>query len=123
MAIVLSMACLAGFTTPLIAGTVVAWGDNTDGQTTVPSGLGGVTAIAGGAYHSLALKSDGTVVAWGNPSSVPGDLSGVTAIAAGGFHSLALKSEAPTAILLSSTSVLVNQPAEVRAVSTRAVVS
>src|SRR5450759_3264757 len=33
------------------------------GQTTIPAGLSGVTAIAGGGNHSLALKSDGTVVA------------------------------------------------------------
>ncbi len=31
----------------------------------MPSGLSGVTAIAAGDYHSLALKGDGTVVAWG----------------------------------------------------------
>ncbi len=53
-----------------------------------------VPAIAAGGAHSLALKSDGTVVAWGDNSagqrSVPSGLSGVTALAAGGFHSLAL---------------------------------
>jgi hypothetical protein len=68
-------------------GTVVAWGVNDYGQTTVPAGLSGVTAIAAGIYHSLALKSDGTVVAWGlnnyGQSTVPAGLSGVTAIAAG----------------------------------------
>jgi len=42
--------------------TVIAWGSNGVGQTTVPSGLSGVIAIAA---HSLALKSDGTVIAWG----------------------------------------------------------
>jgi alpha-tubulin suppressor-like RCC1 family protein len=59
-----------------------------------------VTAIAAGTYHSLALKSDGTVVAWGcgrgvdlGQCSVPAGLSGVTAIAAGSYHSLALKSD------------------------------
>ena len=31
----------------------------------VPPGLSGVTAIAAG-YHNLALKNDGTVVAWGD---------------------------------------------------------
>jgi len=66
-------------------------------QTEVPAGLSGVKAIAGGGYHSLALKGDGTVVGWGgdnfHESEVPAGLSGVTAIAAGGFHSLALRSD------------------------------
>ena len=39
-------------------GTVVGWGDNSYGQATVPGGLANVTAVAGGPYHSLALKSD-----------------------------------------------------------------
>ncbi|HMX29772.1 MAG TPA: RCC1 domain-containing protein, partial [Blastocatellia bacterium] len=43
-------------------GTVVAWGNNVSGQTTIPGGLSNVTAIAAGDFHSLALKSDGTVV-------------------------------------------------------------
>ena len=44
---------------------MVAWGDNDYGQCNVPAGLSGVVAVAAGAYHSLALKADGTVVAWG----------------------------------------------------------
>jgi alpha-tubulin suppressor-like RCC1 family protein len=78
-------------------GTVVAWGNNTEGQTTVPVGLSGVMSIAAGWQHSLALKSDGTVVAWGDnteyQSTVPDGLNGVIAIAAGWQHSLALKSD------------------------------
>ena len=35
------------------------------GRWDVPAGLTGVVAISAGAYHSLALKSDGTVVTWG----------------------------------------------------------
>jgi alpha-tubulin suppressor-like RCC1 family protein len=105
-------------------GTVVrAWGGNLYGQlgnptsgnsSNVPvavSGLKGVKAISAGgdfgaADHSLALKTDGTVVAWGSNdegqlgngdntfsnSNVPVkviNLSGVTGIAAGGHHSLA----------------------------------
>ena len=49
-------------------GTVVAWGNNDQGQSTVPSGLSGVVAISAGSYHSLALKNDGTVVTWGYAS-------------------------------------------------------
>ena len=82
---------------------VVIWGDNsgnnTAGQTYVPSGLSViVTDIAAGGYHGLALKSDGTVAAWGGlnnygETDVPAGLTDVTAIAAGYDHSLALKSD------------------------------
>jgi alpha-tubulin suppressor-like RCC1 family protein len=121
-------------------GTVVGWGNNGSGQlgtgsstTYISSGdyrpvavsvLSGssaldgkrVVAIAAGAYHSLALCSDGTVVAWGaNDSGQLGDTTTtqrnfpvvvnavcgvsalygrtVTAVAAGGYHSLALCSD------------------------------
>ena len=52
--------------------------------------------MSAGHNNSLALKSDGTVVACGNnalgQTNVPADLKGVVAIAAGGEHNLALKS-------------------------------
>jgi alpha-tubulin suppressor-like RCC1 family protein len=80
---------------------VVAWGCNASGgdwgQCSVPNGLTGVTAIAAGGAHSLALKRDGTVVAWGcrgvdtGECGVPSGLSGVTAIAASTADSLAVK--------------------------------
>ena len=68
-----------------VGGTVVAWGGNAYGQSTVPGGLSGVTAIAAGLDHSLALMSDGTVVAWGGnddgqaPPRWPGDVSAIAA--------------------------------------------
>ncbi|WP_294222193.1 tandem-95 repeat protein [Prosthecobacter sp.] len=114
-------------------GTVAAWGNNSYGQlgnnsttqSAVPVAvdvngvLSGktVVAIAAGAYHSVALCSDGTVVAWGDnqggalgnntaiASGVPvavdvsGVLSGktVTAISAGYYHSLVLCSDGTVA--------------------------
>jgi alpha-tubulin suppressor-like RCC1 family protein len=63
----------------------------------VPAGLNNVIAVAAGAAFSLALKADGTVVAWGDNSAgqlnVPGGLAGVMAIDTGDFHCLALKTD------------------------------
>ena len=78
-------------------GTVVAWGHNHVGEARVPAGLTGVTAIAAGNSHTVALKSDGTVVLWGfnicsyRDREAIADLSGVVAIAAGSYHGVALK--------------------------------
>jgi len=78
-------------------GTVVAWGYNLNGQSTVPTNPSGVVAIDGGESHSLALKLDGTVIAWGGNSygqaTVPTNLTGVIAIASGDYHCLALKED------------------------------
>jgi hypothetical protein len=61
----------------------------------IPVHLSGLTAVSAGESHALALKNDGTVVAWGDnlsgQSTPPKGLKNVEAIAAGGFHSLALK--------------------------------
>ena len=69
--------------------------------TALVSGLGGNElngqTIAAGHEHSLAIKEDGTVVAWGSNTSgqcnVPRRLIDVVAIEAGGSHSLALKED------------------------------
>ena len=79
------------------SGYPVAWGDNTDGESVVPSGLARVVSVAAGTHFSLALKSDGTVAAWGENSTgqttVPEGLSNVVAIAAGDSHTLVLRSD------------------------------
>ena len=73
---------------------MVAWGLNWYGQTTVPSELNNVVAIAAGGEHCLTLTAEGCVVAWGSneeswdgrwsgQATVPGGLSNVVAIAAG----------------------------------------
>ncbi len=75
-------------------GTVVGMNTNDPfGRTTVPIGLSGVTAISMGIYNSLAVKTGGTVVAWGASwgTNVPADLSGVKSIATGEFNAVALK--------------------------------
>jgi alpha-tubulin suppressor-like RCC1 family protein len=72
---------------------VVAWGDNTDGETNVPAAATNVLAVAAGDEYSLALKSDGTVIAWGKTTPVPTGLSNVVAIAAGRGQNLALKND------------------------------
>jgi alpha-tubulin suppressor-like RCC1 family protein len=78
-------------------GTVVAWGLNDFGQSTVPAGLSGVVAISAAGNRTLALKNDGTVVAWGQndygQSVVPAGLSEVGAIAAGPHHTFALRND------------------------------
>jgi alpha-tubulin suppressor-like RCC1 family protein len=115
-------------------GDVYAWGDNFQGQlgnnspasSNVPVQVHGagdvgfltdVVDIAAGSAHGLAVKSDGTVWAWGydgfgqlgdsashagNLSRLPvqvegvggtGFLSGVSSVAGGGLHSLALKTD------------------------------
>lgn len=73
---------------------VIAWGENSSGQTNVPGGLSDVAALAAGAAYSVALQADGTVVAWGYspPSQIPfpAASSNLAGIAAGDFHTLAL---------------------------------
>ncbi|WP_018588460.1 Ig-like domain repeat protein [Salinispora arenicola] len=110
-------------------GTMLAWGGNGsgqlgDGSTTssstpvavdLPAGTT-VTAVAGGAGHSLALTSTGTMLAWGFNTSgqlgdgttsnrsipiatdLPADTT-ITAIAGGSFHSLAIVPSASTTTL------------------------
>ncbi len=89
-------------------GTVAGWGSNLGNQhftgsdydeffvteqATPPADLSGVTALAAGALHSLALRADGTPIGWGSwefddefPSPAPRDsaaITGVQAIAGG----------------------------------------
>ena len=78
-------------TTPVLCPvSFVAWGENRAGQATPPAGLSNVFAIAAGYYQSLAIKTDGTLVGWGDGSVSPPALTGVVAIACGQAQSMAL---------------------------------
>jgi alpha-tubulin suppressor-like RCC1 family protein len=91
--------------------TVIGWGYNRHGEATgipTPSSpymstgqvmvagqvISNVIAIAAGFTYSLALKNDGTVVAWGTntdgEATIPPAVSNVVAISAGFYQSLAI---------------------------------
>jgi alpha-tubulin suppressor-like RCC1 family protein len=74
---------------------VVAMGYNDFHQCDVYSWTG-IVQIAGGGFHTVGLKSDGTVVAMGRSSAEQldvGDWTGIVQIAAGGFHTVGLKTD------------------------------
>jgi alpha-tubulin suppressor-like RCC1 family protein len=76
-------------------GTMMGWGNDQNGQATAQPGL--FRAVATGNFHSLALRDDGSLLAWGLTSygapllTVPSG-NDFVAIAAGWSHSLALRS-------------------------------
>jgi hypothetical protein len=55
-------------------GSIVAWGDNSSGQTNVPSPNSGFVGVAVGYGHSDGLKDDGAIVAWGHNFEGDGDV-------------------------------------------------
>jgi alpha-tubulin suppressor-like RCC1 family protein len=79
------------------AGLIVAWGDNSGGQTNAPNSIADAVALAGGDYHSLALLQNGTLVAWGydgdGQTVVPTDTLRFVSIAAGASHNLAVRDD------------------------------
>jgi alpha-tubulin suppressor-like RCC1 family protein len=116
----------------LASQTVMAWGENEDGELgdgsiarrqetpVAVSDLSGVTAIAAGGEHSLALLSNGSVATWGEnkygelgngtsgaPSDTPVLVSGlaeVKGIAAGGSHDIVYSEPPPSVTSLNPTS-------------------
>jgi alpha-tubulin suppressor-like RCC1 family protein len=84
-------------------GKVVAWGENSYGQTNVPSDLAvvrdvtsplRVVMLAAGMNHTLALRANGSVVAWGSDDysqvTATATWANVVQITAGARHSMAL---------------------------------
>ncbi|MDB6112919.1 MAG: hypothetical protein JWR69_4669, partial [Pedosphaera sp.] len=108
---------------------VVAWGAGTNGilsqpnyaQSVVPPGMTNVVGLAGGLYHSIALRANGQVAAWGagtnnllqlpyyGQSIVP-PIGSVVAVAGGGYHTLALRGDGTIAAWGAGTNNLQSSP-------------
>ncbi|HUR59478.1 MAG TPA: hypothetical protein VM029_17305 [Opitutaceae bacterium] len=109
-------------TVPAAPPNVVAtWGGNQNfldvpnAITYPPFDLTGVAAIAAGTSHVLALKSNGTVTAWGDnvfaQATVPTISDIVTSIAAGGNYSGAVKRDGTIQLWGSVTNGVTTPPA------------
>jgi hypothetical protein len=75
------------------AGSIIGWGDQV-----VVAGLSGpFTQVAAGGEHSLGLRADGSIVAWGlndyGQANVPAPNADFIGVAAGARHSVGLKSD------------------------------
>ena len=72
----------------------VGIGNDVVGQCDVPYGLTNALQVAGGGGQSIAVKTDGTVVAWGanyyGEGVAPTNLTGVAMVSAGWYHNVAL---------------------------------
>ncbi|MFF2887867.1 RCC1 domain-containing protein [Paenibacillus sp. NPDC057967] len=79
-------------------GKVTGWGNNRLGFIEVPEGLEDVVAIAAG-VPNLAMKKDGTVVAWGYKAKMmPTQTAKATAIASGGSYAAILHEDVTVTI-------------------------
>jgi hypothetical protein len=74
-------------------GSVVAWGDNSYGQTNVPSTVQNTVAIAAGTGFSQALMPDGSVIQWGISHYVLPAFTNVMLLSTKGTHSVALRAD------------------------------
>jgi hypothetical protein len=85
------------------ASTLVAWGETSrppgsppSMTTNIPPGLVDAIAVAGGLDVGYAIKSNGTIVTWGNPltpslTAVPAGLTDAISIVSGTQHTLAVR--------------------------------
>jgi hypothetical protein len=76
-------------------GLVRCWGNNDNGQCNTPADLGPCSSVAGGGYHTIALRIDGSVQCWGSNQYgqcfTPADLGSCSSVAAGSYHTMALR--------------------------------
>jgi hypothetical protein len=100
---------------------VVAWGQNTSGQATVPAGLRGVKAISAGYAHTVILKHDGTALEWGKNQLSQGTYASpfrnVTAIAAGAYCTLVVRQDRSLGVWGFNGFIMTNLPVTLRTVT------
>lgn len=90
---------------------VVAWGQNTFGQTNVPADATNIVGVAASSRYSVILRNDGTVFGWGFLNYSLASISNAVAISAGLGHTLALKADG-TVHVAGSTFTITNSPAD-----------
>jgi len=82
---------------PTNAGSLVAWGDASYGQTNIPAGLTNVVQLSARGLHTLALRTNGTIAAWGwnahRQTNVPASATNAVQVAAGVNFSAALRAD------------------------------
>jgi formylglycine-generating enzyme required for sulfatase activity len=96
-------ALLAGTGAGMVAQTACAdglvrcWGNNENGQCNTPADLGTCSSVAGGYFHTIALRSDGIVRCWGyneqGQCNTPADLGKCVSVARGYAHTIAIRSD------------------------------
>ncbi|AKQ67981.1 lipoprotein, putative [Myxococcus hansupus] len=102
-------------------GSLLAWGNSAYGQTTLPSGLTDVAAVAGQAFNkSLALRWNGTLANWGTRRLCTCHLRASSFASLLGSTSTHEEGDAPGAAAPASAFVRLGQPGlTVRCVSPR----
>ena len=92
-------------------GSIVGWGEQVFGMDLSAD----LVMIAGGGYHSLGLKADGSILPWGRNGagqcSVPEPNMDFVAVVAGCWHTLGLKADGSIVAWGSNCSGQCNVPA------------
>lgn len=104
---------------------LIAWGDNTYGQATVPLEATNIVSVSAGDDHNLAVTGEGRILAWGDNSfgqcDVPADATNIVSAAAGRTFSMAVRADGTAVVwgrdFLGGTMSLPKIPAPVAAVS------
>jgi hypothetical protein len=95
--------------------SLLAWGNNIEGETNIPASATNVMGIASGGTFNLARRLDGAVVAWGTndlgQTTVPAGATNIAALAGGYQHCVAARSNGTVIAWGDNSSGQTNVPA------------